>query len=127
MDIERVEKLIRLMQQYELSELHLKEKDWEFQARHGEKPAQQIMVAAPHPQHVTIPAQAVPSANLSGVQPAAADKNLKDITAPIVGTFYRAPAPDQAPYKEVGERVGPDDVVCIIEAMKVMNEIKAGV
>ena len=42
-----------------------------------------------------------------------------------MGTFYRAPAPDQAPYKEVGDHVGPDDVVCIVEAMKVMNTITA--
>jgi acetyl-CoA carboxylase biotin carboxyl carrier protein len=47
------------------------------------------------------------------------------IKAPIVGTFYRAPSPESDPYVEVGSRVGPDSVVCIIEAMKLMNEIQA--
>ena len=126
MDIERVEKLIRLMQQYDLSELQVKETEWEFQARRGEKVAAPIMVSAPAmPQNMVV--NAAPQAGTSGQQPALPDKNSKTITAPIVGTFYRASAPDQAPYKEVGDRVNPDDVVCIIEAMKVMNEIKAGV
>ena len=124
MDIERVEKLIRLMQQYDLSELQVRETDWEFQARRGDKNVAPIVVSAPAmPQS----AATAGSAAASGQQPTAPDKNLKEVVAPIVGTFYRAPAPDQAPYKEVGERVGSDDVVCIIEAMKVMNEIKAGV
>ncbi len=47
------------------------------------------------------------------------------VRAPIVGTFYRAPSPDSDPFAEVGQRVGPDDTLCIIEAMKLMNEIKA--
>ena len=123
MDTERVEKLIRLMQQYDLSELQVKEDEWEFQARRGEKPGTHYMVSAPPMPHAMAPN----TAGNSGQQPASPDKNLKEITAPIVGTYYRSPAPDQAPYKEVGDRVNPDDVVCIIEAMKVMNEIKAGV
>src|SRR5206468_1591128 len=78
------------------------------------------------------PALAVPAAAHgapapSGSQPAVLEKNVKEIPAPIVGTFYRAPAPEQSPFKEVGDRVNAEDVVCIIEAMKVMNEIKAGV
>jgi acetyl-CoA carboxylase biotin carboxyl carrier protein len=59
--------------------------------------------------------------------PPAIGANQKEITSPIVGTFYRAPAPDQPVFVEVGARVSADDVVCIVEAMKVMNEIKAGV
>ncbi|MCS6875016.1 MAG: acetyl-CoA carboxylase biotin carboxyl carrier protein [Pyrinomonadaceae bacterium] len=55
------------------------------------------------------------------------DDNLHKITSPIVGTFYRAPAPDKPPYVEVGDKVTPDTVVCIVEAMKLMNEIKAEV
>jgi acetyl-CoA carboxylase biotin carboxyl carrier protein len=56
---------------------------------------------------------------------AAADENLYKITSPIVGTFYRSPAPDKEPYVKVGDRVSPDTVVCIVEAMKLMNEIQA--
>jgi len=51
--------------------------------------------------------------------------NEVDIKSPMIGTFYRAPSPESAPYVEVGTEVNPDTVVCIIEAMKVMNEIKA--
>src|SRR5579864_5313239 len=56
---------------------------------------------------------------------AAAGKNLKDITSPMVGTFYRAASPDSSAFVDVGTNVTEDTVVCIIEAMKVMNEIKA--
>lgn len=53
------------------------------------------------------------------------DDGLQKITSPIVGTFYRSPAPDKAPYVKEGDRVSPDSVVCIVEAMKLMNEIQA--
>ena len=56
---------------------------------------------------------------------AATAANLKDITSPMVGTFYQAASPDAAPFVDVGTKVNEDTVVCIIEAMKVMNEIKA--
>jgi acetyl-CoA carboxylase biotin carboxyl carrier protein len=54
-----------------------------------------------------------------------ADASLKDIVSPMVGTFYRAASPDASPFVDVGTKVNEDTVVCIIEAMKVMNEIKA--
>ncbi len=53
------------------------------------------------------------------------DENFITITSPMVGTFYRAPAPDEKPYVEVGDRIKPGDALCIIEAMKLMNEIEA--
>ena len=56
---------------------------------------------------------------------AAADEDLYKIPSPIVGTFYRSPAPDKDPYVQIGSRVSPESVVCIIEAMKLMNEIQA--
>ncbi|HEY3319464.1 MAG TPA: acetyl-CoA carboxylase biotin carboxyl carrier protein [Planctomycetota bacterium] len=116
MDFSDVEKLILLMKQHGLSELQVKEGEWQFSARRGEP-----MPTGVAPVVVAAPVAPAPAA------PVAPDKKLKDIVAPIVGTFYRSPAPDQPPYKEVGDRVGADDVVCIVEAMKVMNEIKAGV
>jgi acetyl-CoA carboxylase biotin carboxyl carrier protein len=115
MDFERVEKLIKLLQQYELGELQVKEGAFEFCARRGEK-------APP----VAAPVTAAHAAPVPALTPAPAS-GLKEITSPLVGTFYRAPAPDQPPYREVGDRVNPDDIVCIVEAMKVMNEIKANV
>ena len=56
---------------------------------------------------------------------AASDEGLYKITSPIVGTFYRSPAPDKDPYVKVGDRVSPETTVCIVEAMKLMNEIQA--
>jgi len=63
---------------------------------------------------------------VAGLQPAQLPPNPElEIKSPMIGTFYRAPSPDAAPYVEVGAEVTPETVVCIIEAMKVMNEIKA--
>ncbi len=120
MDLEKVEKLIGLMKQYELGELRVSDKDWEFSARSGDR-------LQPHPVVVSAPVAAVASAPVAAELPAPAAANLKEITAPIVGTFYRQPAPGQAPFKELGDHVNPEEVICIVEAMKVMNEIKAGV
>jgi acetyl-CoA carboxylase biotin carboxyl carrier protein len=53
------------------------------------------------------------------------DKNMVEIKSPMVGTFYRAPSPESPPYVQVGDRVNPDSILCIVEAMKLMNEIKA--
>jgi acetyl-CoA carboxylase biotin carboxyl carrier protein len=81
--------------------------------------AQQPALAAPAP---------APAAAASAAAPAsAAPSNLKEITSPMVGTFYASSSPEAAPYVEVGQTVTPETVVCIIEAMKVMNEIKAEV
>jgi acetyl-CoA carboxylase biotin carboxyl carrier protein len=130
MKLEDVEKLILLMQKHELSELQLKEADWEFSARRGDKNPGPTHVVYQTPAAISQQMPAVPAAGSGQAAPAVpapANEKLKEIPAPIVGTFYRAPAPDQAPFKEVGDRVSPDEVVCIVEAMKVMNEIKAGV
>jgi acetyl-CoA carboxylase biotin carboxyl carrier protein len=121
MNLDEVEKLIQLMQRYELTELEVKHGDLEFAARKLEKAPQMVVHAPPSMFPSATSAPAMPSI------PAAPEKNLKEITSPIVGTFYRSPAPDQAPYKEIGDRVSAEDVVCIVEAMKVMNEIKSGV
>lgn len=126
MDLEKIEKLIGLMKQYDLSELRVSENDQEFSARRGERPQQpqSIVVSSP----VVTPTPSGASAPAVAETPAAPPApKLKEITSPIVGTFYRAPAPDQAPFKEIGDAVNPEDVVCIVEAMKVMNEVKAGV
>ncbi len=83
-------------------------------------PAAATVVAQPVP--AALPAAAAASAPAAA--PAASDKN-KDITSPMVGTFYGSPSPDAQPYVKVGQAVDENTVVCIIEAMKVMNEIKA--
>ena len=84
--------------------------------------AQQPAQAAPSPQPK--PAEAAPASSEEEVKAA---EDEKVVRAPIVGTFYRAPAPDEAPFVEEGDEVKPGDVLCIIEAMKLMNEIECEV
>jgi acetyl-CoA carboxylase biotin carboxyl carrier protein len=79
-----------------------------------------------------VPSAQPPAAESQAAQgpapaPAKAQENLLEIKSPIVGTFYEAPSPDSEPYVEIGSHVDPQAVVCIIEAMKVMNEIRAEV
>jgi len=122
MNREEIEKLILLMKQHDLSELQVKEGDFHFSARRGES-GQSVLTAA---QSAAAGRGAAPSHADGGQDTELPKEKGKEITAPLVGTFYRAPSPDQPPYKEVGDRVSPEDVVGIVEAMKVMNEIKAG-
>lgn len=79
-------------------------------------------------QHSPFAAPAAPSGASEAVAaPAAPTSSLKEIKSPMVGTFYESPAPDSAAFVSVGQEVTPETVVCIVEAMKVMNEIKAEV
>jgi acetyl-CoA carboxylase biotin carboxyl carrier protein len=70
-----------------------------------------------------VPARTEPAFGRQAAEPV--PEGLREITSPIVGTFYRAAAPDAEPFADVGTRVEPDTTICIIEAMKVMNEVKA--
>lgn len=124
MDIDRIKSVIDLMCAHELCEFAIEEKDFKLSLKRGSPavlmapsmvPPAMAPAAAPAP--ATTPAAAAPAP--------AADENLTPITSPLVGTFYRAGSPDAEPFATVGSRVNKDTVVCIIEAMKVMNEIKA--
>lgn len=79
------------------------------------------------PQAVSAPASAAAAAPVTADETADEDEGLVQITSPIVGTFYRAPSPEKPPYVKEGDKVSPDTVVCIVEAMKLMNEIQAEV
>lgn len=134
-DLDTIEKLIKFMEEHGLSELSVKQGDLEFRARRGPSPAAYSFAPA-HPIVHGVPMDAAssglqPAAVESGKAPAAAggkpEGNFKEICSPIVGTFYRKPNPNAPPYVELGDRVEKDTVVCIVEAMKVMNEIKADV
>lgn len=94
----------------------------------GFAPAAAAAPAAPAPAPASTPAAApapAPKADAEAAAPAPASKKNKAVTAPIVGTFYAAPSPDAAPYVKVGDSVQAGQVLCIIEAMKLMNEIEA--
>ena len=132
MDLEEIKVIIDLMKKNSITEF-----EWEKEGcrvrlkRTSEGVWQQIEAPPPQALPSALPtagaakeAALPPSPSESSSQPASEEIEIK---APMVGTFYRAPAPDAAPYVDVGSEVEPDTVVCIIEAMKVMNEIKAEV
>jgi acetyl-CoA carboxylase biotin carboxyl carrier protein len=90
------------------------------QASNGDVPPAPPAVEAPRPQHPA-PASAVPAARVAEVEPA----DVHQVMSPIVGTFYRSSAPDAKPFVSPGDRVSKGQVLCIVEAMKLMNEIES--
>ena len=123
MTIKEIEALGRMMKEYDLSELKVELKDCNVSLRRGEQTVAAPVVVAPAPVAAApgapAPAAAAPTAKEEAAAPA------KTIDSPLVGTFYRAASPDADTFVNVGDRVTADTVVAIIEAMKVMNEIKA--
>ncbi|HHN78078.1 MAG TPA: acetyl-CoA carboxylase biotin carboxyl carrier protein, partial [Phycisphaerales bacterium] len=126
MDIRKLKELVKLMVENELSEIDLRDQEEKVTIRRGGSET-----AVPTVVHqVAQPAQpSAPSPNGSAAEPpaapAAADEGLVAIESPMVGTFYAAANPDSEPFVGVGSQVSPGTVVCIVEAMKVFNEIKA--
>lgn len=129
MDIRKIKKLIELLEESDLAEIEVQEGEESVRiSRHG-KAVQTIMSAAPM---MAAPAPAVQPAAAAVAAETAAPPPPKGhtITSPIVGSFYRSPAPGSPPFVEVGQRVNSGDTLCIIEAMKMLNQIesdKAGV
>ena len=120
MDLEEIKQILQLMDENGLSEFELEREGLRIALRKASPPAP-IIAAAPMPQ-VAVAAAPVPGAGQ--VQPG---EKISSINSPMVGTFYVAPSPEAPPFVNVGDKVGKDTVVCILEAMKVMNEIKAEV
>ena len=117
MDMDRIKSVIDLMREHELSEFSIEDQDFKLSLKRG-SPG----MAAPLMGAGLAPAAPPPPA---AAPPPPAEEELAPIASPLVGTFYRASSPDADPFVSVGSRVNKDTVVCIIEAMKVMNEIKA--
>jgi acetyl-CoA carboxylase biotin carboxyl carrier protein len=124
-DLKDIKAIIDLMKKNSVTEFELEKQDFKIRLKRGsngggavisyEDPP--VMAIAQAPQGIPGPAVAPP--------PPVPVSNELEIKSPMIGTFYRAPSPESAPYVEVGTEVNPETVVCIIEAMKVMNEIKA--
>ncbi len=140
MDVKDLKKLLDAVAESEVSELTLETGDFKLTLKRGGEPAPQpagqaapqsaAQAALPPPatQLETPAAQNVPApAAAATPAPSAPPSNLAEVKAPIVGTFYEAPTPDSAPFVKLGDRVAAGTVLCIIEAMKLMNEIEAEV
>jgi acetyl-CoA carboxylase biotin carboxyl carrier protein len=128
-DIRKLKELVRLMSTNDLVELDLRDKDEQVTIRRPSPTVapQIIHHGAPMAMAAPAPVAAAPAAP-AGAAPAAkdADAGLIKIESPMVGTFYASPGPDKPPFITAGASVGPETVVCLVEAMKIFNEIKAG-
>lgn len=123
MDIRKVKKLIELLEESDVAEIEIRE---------GEESVR-ISRGAPQPIYQTAPAPApapqaapAPTATPSTAEPQAPTYQGTPVKSPMVGTFYRSPSPTSMAFVEVGQQVKADEVVCIVEAMKMMNQIQAG-
>ena len=135
MDIKEIRKVIGMMKENDLVEFELEDQGFRIvMKRDTGQEAAPIVVSATAPTPIMMAPQAmsgmpmeVPAVAPAAAPQAAADENpdWTDVKSPIVGTFYRSPSPEAASYVTVGQEVDEDTVLCIIEAMKVMNEIKA--
>jgi acetyl-CoA carboxylase biotin carboxyl carrier protein len=131
MDLKEIKAVIDLMTRNGLSEFELEKGDFKLRVKRGPTgewittttPSAGAAVASHHAPIASAPSTARTPVAAAPVP--AAPSSQSQIVSPMVGTFYRSPSPDSAPYIEVGQEVNEDTVVCIIEAMKVMNEIKA--
>ena len=126
-NMDELRELIALLRDNGLAELELEREDFRVRLRR-----EGVAPAGDHAQYITVPAQnPAPAQNPSPAAPpapvsaAAPDQDLHMITSPIVGTFYRSPSPTAEPFVKIGSNVESASVVCIIEAMKLMNEIQA--
>jgi len=124
-DIKDIKAIIDLMKKNSITEFELEEKDSKLRLKRGLNGTSQI---AQSDDVVPMISAALPIvAPTVSVVPLAAPTGEIDIKSPMVGTLYRSPSPESGHYVEIGTEVSPDTIVCIIEAMKVMNEIKAEV
>jgi len=128
-DLKDIKAIIDLMKKNSITEFELEQQDSKLRLKrglNGGTPAAQTDDSVPMIP-ISLPVAAPSVAVASPVAASMTNPGEIDIKSPMIGTFYRSPSPEAASYIEVGSEVSPESVVCIIEAMKVMNEIKAEV
>ncbi|MBI5577206.1 MAG: acetyl-CoA carboxylase biotin carboxyl carrier protein [Deltaproteobacteria bacterium] len=113
MNLKEIKEILELLKGSDVTELEVARGDNRLKVRRGSVAEVRPAAAAPPPPPPAPAKEAAPK------------PNVKEIVSPIVGTFYRAPAPDAAPFVEVGARVTKGQVLCIVEAMKIMNQIES--
>jgi acetyl-CoA carboxylase biotin carboxyl carrier protein len=125
MDLKQIHELIKIINKSNIGEISIEDKDGKVTIKQKEDAV--LTVAAPQPQVYTTAPAPVAAAPVAPVTPAAAPKadNLITVKSPMIGTFYRRSSPDKPILAEVGTEITPGKVVCIIEAMKLFNEIES--
>ena len=128
-DLKDIKAIIDLMKKNSITEFELEEKDSKLRLKRGLNGGSPAAQAEEVPSYIPAAAALPPvtAATAAAAAAAQASTGETNIKSPMIGTFYRSPSPEAAAYVEVGTEVSPDTIVCIIEAMKVMNEIKAEV
>lgn len=124
MDLKDIKAIIDLMKKNSVSEFELERQDFKIRLKRG---GVQVAHYEDSPIALAMPPSSAAPAVIPVSTAAVVVSNDAEIKSPMIGTLYHAPSPESANYVEIGTEVGPDTVVCIIEAMKVMNEIKAEV
>ena len=123
MDLKDIKAIIDLMKKNSVTEFELEKQDFKIRLKRGSNGGS---ASASYEEASALayaqPQGAIPASAVTPLPPVSPELEIK---SPMIGTFYRSPSPESASYIEVGAEVNPDTVVCIIEAMKVMNEIKA--
>jgi acetyl-CoA carboxylase biotin carboxyl carrier protein len=123
-DIRKVKKLIELLEESGLSEIEIS--DGEESVRISRYPTPgTVTTQAPPPAPAAAAPPPAPQASAAAVPEAIAPARGQQVTAPMVGTFFSGPAPDAKPFVEIGSEVKPGDTLCVIEAMKMMNQIES--
>jgi acetyl-CoA carboxylase biotin carboxyl carrier protein len=124
-DLNRLQQLVELMEKHDLREVRIKKGSEKWHLKRG---PQEVAYAAGPPQAHYAPAPSAPqpaAAAPAGGPAPSRDDGLLDVKSPMVGTFYRAASPEDSPFAKEGDRVSADSVVCLIEAMKFFNQVKA--
>jgi acetyl-CoA carboxylase biotin carboxyl carrier protein len=129
MDFKQIQELIKMINKSNIGELTIEQKDFRVTIKQKEEQVTQVVQAVPAapvysaPPPASLPAS--PAAEKAKAPEAATPSNLVTIKSPMIGTFYRKASPDKPNFVEVGDEVAPGKVVCIIEAMKLFNEIES--
>jgi acetyl-CoA carboxylase biotin carboxyl carrier protein len=134
MDFKQIQELIKMINKSNIGEVTIEEKGFKLTIKQKEEPAQNVIAAPMHTAPVAMPSYAPAHTPQQAATPAAAGEkpkaaeatdNLLTIKSPMIGTFYRSSAPGKPSFVEIGDEVTPGKVVCIIEAMKLFNEIES--
>ena len=125
MNLDEIKSILQLMEANKLVEFEYEDDGRRLKLRRAEDRIVTTAVPMPMAVPAALPVAAAPAAPVDPTAPVARPANVTEFKSPLVGTFYRSAKPDSDPFCNVGDEVGPEQVLCIIEAMKVMNEIKA--